>query len=175
MFPPRLLPLQQQRSTKSRLGALELLQASHLPLSRLKSSSSSPYPSRFTASHSSPFCSLRYSPNYTSSFSHHPSRAHTSPKVCLPSSPNTPSKSKSTTVRTWRSPPPEIRLPSLLSIHLTLNIFSLRLFLRPKPTASTSMATERSQNQASFRRLPSVLIARLRSRSTSPHRRRLTK
>src|SRR6266852_2288884 len=149
MFPTRLLSLQQQRSSKSRLGALELLQASLLPLPRIKSFSSSPCPSRFTASQSSPSCSSRYSSRYITSFSHHPSRAHTSHKVCSPSFPNTPSKSKSTAVQTWRFSPLEIRLPSLLSIHLTLNIFSLKLFLRPKPTASTSMATERSQRQAS--------------------------
>src|SRR6266849_798108 len=175
MFPPRLLPLQQQCSSKSRLGALELLQASLLPLPQLKSFSSSPCPSRITASPYSPSCSSRYSSRYTTSFSHHPSRAHISHKVCSPSFPNTPLKSKSTAVQTWRSPLPEIHLPSLLSIHLTLNIFSQKTFLRPKPTASTLTTMERSQKQASFRRLPSVLITRLRSRSTSPLRQRLTK
>src|SRR6266852_5818608 len=175
MFPPRLLPLQQQRSSKSRLAALELLQTTLLPLPRLKSFSFSPYPSRFTASPYSPSCSSRYSLKYATSFSHHPSRAHTSHKVCSPSSPSIPSKLKSTAVQTWRSPLPEIRLPSLLSIHLTLNIFSQRNFLRPKPTAFTSTMTERSLKQASSCRLPSVLIARLRSRSTSPPRRRSTK
>src|SRR5713101_4710075 len=158
MFPTRLLPLQQQCSSKSRLGALELLQASLLPLPRLKSFSSLPYPSRFTASPYLPSCSSRYSSSYTTSFSHHPSHAHTSRKVCSPSFPSIPSKSKSTAVQTWRSPLPELRLPSLLSIHLTFNIFSQRLFLCPKPTASILMAMERSQKQASFRRLPSVLI-----------------
>src|SRR6266852_5548889 len=158
MFPPRLLPLQQQRSSKSCLGALELLQTSLLPLPRLKSFSSSPCPSRFTASQYLPSCSSKYSSSYTTSFSHHPSHTHTSCKVCSPSSPNNPSKSKLTAVQTWRFPPPEIRLPSLLSIHLTLNIFSQRNFLRPKPTASTSMVMERLQKQASFHYLPSVLI-----------------
>src|SRR6266852_1569898 len=158
MFPPRLLPLQQQHFSKSHLGALELLQASLLPLPRLKSFSSSPYPSRYTASHSSPSCLLRYSSSYISSFSHHPSCAHTSHKVCSPSLPNSPSKSKSTAVQTWRFPLPELRLLSLLSIHLTLNIFSQRNFLCPKPTASPWTMMERLQKQASFHYLPSVLI-----------------
>src|SRR6266849_7452644 len=167
MFPPHLLPLQQQHSTKSRLGALELLQASLLPLPRLKSFSSSPYPSRFTALPYLPSCSSRYSSSYTTSFSHHPSCAHTSRKVCSPLSPSIPSKSKSTAVQIWRFPPSEIRLLSLLSIHLTLNIFSQKTFLRPKPTASIWTTMERLQKQASSHRLPSVLITWLRSRSTS--------
>src|SRR6266852_6867885 len=158
MFPPRLLPLQQQRSSKSRLAALELLQTTLLPLPRLKSFSFSPYPSRFTASPYSPSCSSRYSSKYATSFSHHPSCAHTSHKVCSPSLPNIPSKSKSTAVQTWRFPLPELRLLSLLSIHLTLNIFSQRNFLCPKPTASTWTMMERLQKQASFHYLPSVLI-----------------